>query len=315
MRTPLLAALTAAAVFVQDAASADTIAARYPQLATEIQNRLAALQLPPLTRLEKRQKAALTRALKPIAVDTNDLAKTLVNERLATAALDGVFKTDATISPILQSILLSAQVDVLDRTAFLTPRANALPTGPLKKKATAFAAAAGLRFAVATDANRPRAARFAFLSKALAADAAGEKVVRKGLLTAGVVVDQFEGHAGDAYLFASSATASNALAQAGPSTSGALRISGNFQSQGSGVFLQVRIDSPGVGAHDVTLGSESTFVGNSGLLPATSGTAQITTWDPDNHKVAGTLDVVFSNGTTTITMTGATFSFISLQTQ
>jgi hypothetical protein len=314
MRIPLLAALAAAVLIVPDAASGGTLATRFPQLASEIQTRLAALQLPPLSRVEKRQKAALVKAGKPIAVDTNDLAKTLVNERLAIAALDATFKTDATIPGILDSMLSSAQFDVSERTAFLSARVDALPTSALKKKATASVTAANKQFGFSSDPKRTRVARFSALSKALAADAAGEKSARKALLTAGVVVDQIEIQAGDRYLFASTGTASNATAEFDTTIAGAFRIVGSFESQGTHVLMQMRVDSPEVGAHGVSLTTDSSYVGDSGMLSATSGTVQFTTWDPANHTAAGTFYVVFSNGTNTITVTGATFSFIDMQT-
>jgi hypothetical protein len=316
MRTPLLAALAASVLFVADAASAETVATRYPQLVTEMASRFEALQVPPLSGLEKRQKAGILKTAKPMAVETTDLAASLVNQRKVVAALDAPFRADATISGILDSMLTSAQFDVSERTSFLSARADALPTGALKKRAAASVATARRQFDHSVDLTRTRASRFSALSKALAADATGEKAVRKALPAAGVVVDQIELNAGEQYLFAAPGTASNAVAEFNTATAGALQITGNFESRGTQVHVQIRVASPGLGAHDLSLAGDTTYIAPpEGLLAATSGTMQISAWDPDNHKVAGTFDVVFSNGTTTITVTGAAFSFIDLQTQ
>jgi hypothetical protein len=254
--------------------------------------------------------------LKPLAIETTDLAKSLVRQRQVIAALEAPFKTDATIPPMLDSILTFAQTDVFDRSAFLSARADALPTGAAKKRAAALVAAAGRQFSAAIDGSvkRSRAARMTLLSKSLATDAAGEKVVRKALLTSGVVVTAFEAVAGDRYLFASMGTSSHVSAQFNALTAGALLINGGFESQGSHIILLLRIASPAVGDVPVTVAADSMYAGPAGPLPATSGVVHFAAWDPDNRKAAGTIDVVFSNGTSTITITGATFSFVDLQT-
>jgi hypothetical protein len=314
MRHTILAALAAAAVLVADFASADTLAGRYPALAAEIEDRLEVLVVPPLSAIERRQKAALTRAKKPMALETNDLAKTLVNRRLTVAALEATFKADPTIAPMLDQLLFNAQLDVTDRTAYLDARAAVLPAGAIQRRVSAFAAAADRIIGLAGDPKRTRAARLGLLSRAFATVTAGEKFLRKGLLTAGVVVDQMEAYAGDRYLFASVGTSSNAMAEYFSADAGMLRLSGGFESDGMRAMLQIRVDAPSVGDHAVVISNDSSYMREAGQLAATGGTVKITTWDPANHLVAGTFEVTFSNGTTTVAVTKGTFSFVNMQT-
>jgi len=314
MRKPALAALVAVLLFVCGPASADTVAARFPRLVAEIQTRLTQLALPPLSRLQKRQKAACTKVQKPLAAATDDLAKFLVSERTVVATLDPSFKDDATVAQMLDDILLAAQTDVLEVNAFVNVRANALPTSALRKKSLAVLAGAGRFMTLAGDAKRARATRIAYLSKVLAYDASADKLVRKALLTSGVVVTQMELHADAHALVATTGTSSLTFAMY-VAADDKLTVIGGFESMGVRRDLQFRVDGPAVGDRPVVLSQDTFFHDDRGIFSATSGTVHVTTWDPANHKAAGTFEMVFSNGAATVNVTQGAFSYIDLQTQ
>ncbi len=302
-----------AVLLVLDAASADTLSARFPQLATEVQTRLAALATPPLTHVQKKQKSALTKAGKPLAVDTEDLAKTIADEKSAVAALDAVFKTDATLSPMLDSVVAIASTDVNDFQTFVAARVGAMPAGSARTKANADLTSAAKSETAAAVATKTRAARLGLYAKALGALLKADALARKAAL--GDVVDQMEAFVGTRRLFAAAGTTSTATAiyAAGPNE---LRVAASFQSLGKLYNVAFRVDAPDVGSFQVSVAPDSTiFVDGVGQLPATSGSVQISTWDPTNQKAAGTFDVVYSNGTTTVHVTSGAFSFIDVQTQ
>jgi hypothetical protein len=312
------ACLAVALVFTALPAEADTLASKYATLVAEIDTRLAAIPASHPSKLQKKQKSALTKAAVVMNHDAADVAGTLADTKKLVSGLDKTFPADATLGPLLDQPVTDVHDVALAALNLVSLRDQGVPSNVASKaKIEALIAKAGVSFA-AYDTATARTPRLAAVKSALKsvskASAALDKVLGPGggdvTTTAfDVSVDGVNFH-----LPNDSGQTNYTVIYSSPGA-GSLNVVASGPEGASRDNISLTVMSPGLGDRDIQATSNFTRTpGGPMNLTAVSGTMHISSWDPAGHKVAGTFTVTYSNGAMTVTLTGGTFSTTNMLT-
>lgn len=312
-----LVSLLALALLAVTPADGATLGSRFPTLFGVLQARITAFGSTGLSKAEKKQKATVAKAVKALSVDTEDLAKTLANAGKAVKAVDAVYPTDGTLSPLLDEVVSDLTADVTRRGAVLSFSIDALDDGTAKTKARALSDSSEAGIVAATTAT-PRTARIDLLKQAFASIAKGEKVVRKaggggGVTTTALDVDIDGNHlhlppaSGD-YVY--TVTYDSAMDRFLLSARG--RIGTDVHA------FTLMVPGPDLGLRTVPPGPQTMYtppVAGGGPYLLTNSNVTFTAWDPANGKVAVRFSLTFANPGTTVQLTSGTLTSTSMIVQ
>ena len=306
--TLAIAALALAAA----AASAGTLGTRFSSLSGEVQSRLTALT-GKLDATQRKQKAALGKAAKALAANSTGLSKDLTNTAKTVAALEPLFGTDGTIGPLLDDLVTDVEADVADRKALADYRDGALPDGKTKTAVAKLLTSAGDNLTSA-GAAATRKARMSLVKKARGAVTIADGSLAKARRKSGVLTTDIEAFADGLHLFSPRLAGSSYQVTNFSMAGGSLRVVLTETVAGKAITMSFQVAAPSTGEHPVAIVPFSRFTDDRGALPATAGTVNITTWDPANMTAAGTFEITYSNGTTTVRVTKGAFTAIAMPT-
>jgi hypothetical protein len=309
----LLSAALAAAFFVSGTlAFAATLGGLYPAFATTVQNRLSVLT-GALSKDEKKQKTALTKASKALAATSNDLAKMISAASKAVAALEPAYPEDPQFQGAFDQIVNDLHAEVTQRINGLGIGIDLLPEGKKKAAAQALRAktdAAETTFASATS----RAAQLKLVAGEYASVLKAERILASpgpGL----VALTRFSALVGKELVQAPGLPPQRLIRSVyDQSGTGAFTFSATSGGAEERTSVSFSVAAPGAGAKPMAVSADSWY-STSRDAPhqlVTSGTVTFTVWDPDNRRASGTLTATFADGTK---LTKGVFSTIDLLVQ
>jgi hypothetical protein len=321
MRRLFSALVLALALLAGGSASATTLESKFPDYQSELNARLAALPATGLTKLQKRQKATLTKALKLLGIDSRTLAKLVANAKKTVAATDAAFPEDAILGPLEDAVVTGLSVDTSVRNGSLAQSIETLAEGgkartSAQAKSDGAAADLGLVQSATTHG-----AQFKLIARANTKIALGERIVRRagGTTGPGVTVTEFDADINDAstHIHVPAAVPPFGDLQVLYETAlDRLTVSVQAQTGGKAYAIIMAVPGNGTGTRDISAESPSSY-SSPGFTPplatVVSGTMTITTWDLEGKKLGGTFDVTYTNGTSQVHVTNGKFSTIDLQ--
>lgn len=320
MRRLVPAVVLVLALLSAGTASATTLAFRFPAFVTELQSRLSLIPATHLTKLEKKQKAALNRAITALLFDTGDLGKSIGNAKKAIGAADGAFPADATLDPLENAVVDGLANDTGVRNGALVRSILTLAPGTPQTKAQAKSDSAGANLAASSTAT-PHVARLKLIASAVAAIAAGEKIVKKAGGTIGgditITALDVDINTTAAHLHVPGTTPPvGTYLVVYETTIDRVMVTAQGMVDGKSHAFTIAVPGHGTGTRDVPIIGPSMY-SSPGVTPppaqVTKGSMTFTTWDQDNHKIAGTFDVTFSNGTSAIHLMNGVFSSLDFK--
>ena len=314
MRRLISAAVLALAIVFASIAGAATLASRYTDLSLELQGRTAALPATGLSKVQKKQKSALKKSVAAINHDTTLLQKTLADVGTAVGALDPAYPSDATLGPLLDTMVVDQRTAVFDRNTRVFDRAVGIAAGDKTKTKVDALFLKAEALLVASDAATTRALRVKSIKAALKSVAKAEKALDKVLGPGGgdVTTTAYDVNIDGAAFHLPTTGITNYSVIYASGGVGSLNIVAMGPIGAVQHNIVISIASPGVGDRAMAPNSSYSKVPGTGPMQVTAGTVHISAFNPASHKVAGTFSGTFSDGITTVTLTNGTFSSTSM---
>jgi hypothetical protein len=272
-------------------ADATTLRARFAPLETALENARGSLPATHLSKTQRSQRAAIGASLKTLARDLPTLDAELAFSAKALLPLRRTkLLSDAQIGGASASMVsLFTEYDMMPRRAALAADIANLPAGSLQDKPNIALQAADRYLAAAQAATDSWAAVVDF-GKALNAIEKGEKIVSKSkwidFSADGAPLRVPGGHQGVKAVFGK--------------YYGTWDLFGGAYHAPNGYDVYVEVlNVTGPGTFAANTSGTRYFVyradgtGTTNWM-ASHGTVTFTTWDPDNHKCAGSIDIVMT---------------------
>jgi hypothetical protein len=317
---PLIAVLAAGVALLVALAPLDAfgapLAATYADLRTEVQTRLDQLPETGLAKDQKKQKSALTKARAALDHDGATLSVTVADAGKVIGALDPVFPGDPTFGPHLDTVLTDLRSSVVTRIDDLSRRvAPLLETDKTRTKVQGLAAQANAALVPGDAAGATRPIRAKSLAKSLSQVVKADKLIAKAFAPGGarVKAPSFAADVdGDPVVLSTAPGSFVVLYDDQPG--GFLTVRAKATTT-DGVLHNIFVSVPGParGLRAVRAGTPYTSSTQLMPLPSSSGTVRITSWNPASLEVAGTFDVTYSDGTTTVQITDGKFATNAMQ--